>query len=94
MADRLAIEVAYAGPEGQVIVPLSVPAGTTVGQAVELARASGLPLALSVDPDRLGIFSRRVDVTRLLEQGDRVEIYRPLTIDPMDARRRRASRGA
>ncbi|MBB3228819.1 hypothetical protein FHW69_003464 [Luteibacter sp. Sphag1AF] len=94
MADTLTIEVIYAGPEGQVVIPLTVPAGTTVGEAAELACKSGLPAGVSAQPDRLGVFSRRVDAARPVEQGDRVEIYRPLTIDPMDARRRRAKGGA
>jgi putative ubiquitin-RnfH superfamily antitoxin RatB of RatAB toxin-antitoxin module len=35
-----------------------------------------------------------VAADRVLEEGDRVELYRPLTLDPMEARRRRAKRGA
>jgi putative ubiquitin-RnfH superfamily antitoxin RatB of RatAB toxin-antitoxin module len=45
---------------------------------------------VAFDPSRLGIFSRRVTADDLLHDGDRVEIYRPLTLDPKDARRRRA----
>lgn len=92
MAD-LNVEVAYAGPEGQRVVRLVVPSGTTVWQAVELARAQ-LPEGVAPDAARLGIFSKKVDADRVLEEGDRVEIYRPLTLDPMEARRRRAKRGA
>jgi putative ubiquitin-RnfH superfamily antitoxin RatB of RatAB toxin-antitoxin module len=42
-----------------------------------------------VDPDRLGIFSKRVSSDHLVQAGDRIEIYRPLMLDPMEARRRR-----
>jgi putative ubiquitin-RnfH superfamily antitoxin RatB of RatAB toxin-antitoxin module len=90
---ELAIEVAYAGPEGQVVLALAVPSGTTAWEAVELARR-GLPPGVTPDPDRLGIFAKKVPADHVLKEGDRVELYRPLTLDPMEARRRRAKRGA
>ena len=90
MAETIGIEVVYAGPQGQRLCRLSVPKGTTAGEAVTL---SGL-LAELPDAARLGIFSRRVESGQVLEDGDRVELYRPLILDPMEARRRRARRGA
>lgn len=92
MAD-IAVEVAYAGPEGQVVIPLAVPGGTTAWEAVEHARAN-LPEGVTPDPGRLGVFAKKVPADRVLEDGDRVELYRPLILDPMEARRRRAARGA
>jgi putative ubiquitin-RnfH superfamily antitoxin RatB of RatAB toxin-antitoxin module len=90
---EIAIEVAYAGPEGQVILTLRVPSGTTAWEAVERARAE-LPQGVVPDPSRLGIYAKKVPAEQVLEEGDRVELYRPLTLDPMEARRRRAMRGA
>jgi putative ubiquitin-RnfH superfamily antitoxin RatB of RatAB toxin-antitoxin module len=89
---ELSVEVAYAGPEGQRVVALVVSSGTTAWQAVELAAAQ-LPGGVVPDPARLGIFAKKVAADRVLADGDRVEIYRPLTLDPMEARRRRAMRG-
>lgn len=66
-----------------------LPAGSTVMQAIS---ACGITLALptgTLDPDRLGIFGRKVSPNQLVRDGDRVEIYRPLALDPKDARRRR-----
>jgi putative ubiquitin-RnfH superfamily antitoxin RatB of RatAB toxin-antitoxin module len=40
------------------------------------------------------VFAKKVPADRVLEEGDRVELYRPLILDPMEARRRRAARGA
>ncbi|BFI96201.1 MAG: hypothetical protein RSP_17110 [Rhodanobacter sp.] len=61
-------------------------------QAVEAAGLlPSLPAGVT-DPLRLGIFSRRVDAGHVLRDGDRVEIYRPLALDPMAARRSRAGR--
>jgi putative ubiquitin-RnfH superfamily antitoxin RatB of RatAB toxin-antitoxin module len=94
MADTIAIEVAFAGPSGQQVRQLHVPRGTTVMGAIDL---SGIPDEfpdVTIDPTQLGIFSRRVEAMRTVEEGDRVEIYRPLILDPMEARRRRARRDA
>jgi putative ubiquitin-RnfH superfamily antitoxin RatB of RatAB toxin-antitoxin module len=89
---EIAIEVAYAGPEGQVVLTLRVPSGTTAWEAVERARAE-LPQGVTPDPSRLGIYAKKVPAGQVLEEGDRVELYRPLTLDPMEARRHRAMRG-
>jgi len=89
---RIAVEVVYAG---EVVLrrALAMPSGSTVLQAVQ---ASGLLPLLppgAFDPQRLGIFAQRVGAQQVLRDGDRVEIYRPLQLDPMAARRRRARGG-
>jgi putative ubiquitin-RnfH superfamily antitoxin RatB of RatAB toxin-antitoxin module len=92
MAESIHVEVIYAAADHQELRRLVVPAGTTVMQAIV---ASQIALALpeeAIATDRLGIFSRRVAPDDVLADGDRVEIYRPLTLDPKEARRRRASR--
>ena len=84
------IEVAYAGPEGQWLVALEVPEGTT---ALDAVVRSGVPEKLrGFDPSssRLGVFARPVSHEAILRDGDRVEIYRPLLADPKSARRARA----
>ncbi|HKU47127.1 MAG TPA: RnfH family protein [Burkholderiales bacterium] len=78
------VEVVRARPQGAETVSLELPAGATVRDAVT---ASGLPHA-----DLFGIFGRRVGPAHRLADGDRVEIYRPLAIDPKEARRRRAKK--
>ena len=90
---EIAVEVAYAGPEGQVVIALRVLQGITAWAAVEQARGQ-LPAGVTPDPARLGIYAKKVAADRILEEGDRLELYRPLTLDPMEARRRRAKRGA
>jgi uncharacterized protein len=79
---RLHIEVVHALAGKQEIVILRLAEGTTAGQAVE---ASGLPTA-----GRIGIGGREITADRLLRDGDRVEILRPLAADPKEARRKRA----
>ena len=90
----IAIEVAHARPEKQVLKSLQVPVGTTVQQAIELSGIRNVFPDLKVDPDRLGIFSNRVAPDQPLVNGDRVEIYRPLIADPKESRRKRALKQA
>lgn len=86
------VEVAYAKPEEQVILPLKVPVGTTAQQAIlesgMLARFGEIDLAVN----KIGIFSRVCPLEQILQQADRVEIYRPLANDPKEARRQRANK--
>jgi len=83
------VEVAYARPDRQRVVELPFSEGMTVLAAVE---ASGLLEEFALDPATLavGIYGRKVDGSRPLRPGDRVEIYRPLAVDPREARRRSA----
>jgi putative ubiquitin-RnfH superfamily antitoxin RatB of RatAB toxin-antitoxin module len=86
------VEVAFARPDEQVLLELELAAGATVRDAV---RASGLVERFpEIDPDEgpFGIFSRACGPGRVLRAGDRVEIYRPLQVDPKEARRLRAAR--
>ncbi|MBI3562152.1 MAG: RnfH family protein [Gammaproteobacteria bacterium] len=86
------VEVAYATPERQVIIPLQVAPGTTVGQAIV---ASGIVAIFpEIDPQKnpVGIFSLLVSLDTLVQARDRVEIYRPLQADPKESRRRRAEK--
>ena len=76
------IEVVDARPGGARVVSVDLPAGATVRDALA---ASGL------DGNVFGIFGKRVALDHRLNEGDRVEIYRPLAIDPKEARRRRAA---
>ena len=89
----IAVEVAYATPEKQKIVKLTVAMGCTVAEAIERSRIRDEFPGLEVSPDAVGIFSRKVKLDHRLREGDRVEIYRPLIADPKESRRRRAQEG-
>ncbi|HST28928.1 MAG TPA: RnfH family protein [Rudaea sp.] len=88
MAETIRVEVAYADPQRQVVRTVEVAAGSTVADAVA---ASGI-LAQLPDfvPARMGIFGQIVKPDTRLRDGDRVELYRALKIDPKQARRTRA----
>jgi putative ubiquitin-RnfH superfamily antitoxin RatB of RatAB toxin-antitoxin module len=81
----VSIEVIYALAQTQQVVAMRVPAGTSADEAVVM---SGL-LAKDGVP-AFGLFGQRIPGNRILKEGDRVEILRPLAADPKDARRRRA----
>lgn len=93
------VEVAYATPAKQLIIPLSVPVGTTAYDAVLLSGILNEFEGINPDKDPMGIFSKLLDgKTRptprqyVLQSRDRVEIYRPLLIDPKQARLKRAGK--
>jgi len=91
-AGAIRVEVAYALPGEQVLVALELPGGATVGDAI---KASGLAQRFpGIDPGRCaaGIFGQVTNPGTVLQEGDRVELYRPLVAEPKEARRRRARR--
>jgi len=87
----LRVEVAYAEPGRQALLRVEVPAGCTVGQAIDLSGIREQFADLRIEADAVGIFSRKVPLDHELQDGDRVEIYRPLIADPKEARRKRAN---
>ena len=86
------IEVAYAGPEGQWLIAVDVPAGATLIDAIAASGIRAHVPQLVVDDAHVGVFSKPATLATVLRAGDRVEIYRPLLADPKDTRRRRATR--
>jgi hypothetical protein len=85
----IAVEVVCALRERQIVIELSVPAGTSVRAALELSDVRNR-VGISGDA-QVGIYGRVVTRETILRDGDRVEIYRPLMADPKQARRRRAA---
>ncbi|WP_332858763.1 RnfH family protein [Janthinobacterium svalbardensis] len=85
------VQVCYALPDSSFLRSLSVPAGTTIAQAVArsglLQAIPGIDLAINM----VGIYGKRKPLDTVLHEHDRVEVYRPLQADPKEARRRRAS---
>ena len=88
------VEVAFARPDKQEIIALNVEQGTT---AVEAVKLSGIVAVFpEIDPEthNMGIFGKAIKAphSHELRDGDRVEIYRPLKIDPKQARLNRAKK--
>ena len=94
MVDRdvIRIEVAYGTSVDQSLIELKVPSGTTLIEAVRLSGITQQYPEIDLKNSVKGIFSKVVDDDRVLQEHDRVEIYRPLKVDPKEARRRRAKK--
>lgn len=96
MTDKkpLRCEIAYATPRRQWVVAVELEEGATVADAVGASRLLIDCPELSHGELVLGVFGSVVAPERALQEGDRVEIYRPLPADPRSARRARAARKA
>jgi uncharacterized protein len=91
-AERLQVEVVYCPRPGVTdLVALELEAPATLADAL---RASGLAERHHLAPEtlRVGIWGRVQPLDATLRTRDRVEIYRPLTVDPKEARRLRYQR--
>jgi hypothetical protein len=84
------VEVAYATPERQEIVIVSLAAGASVAEAIDASGIRRKFPELSLGELTVGLFAKPCRLDQALAPGDRVEIYRPLLNDPKDARRQRA----
>jgi len=94
---EIEVEVAYATPEQQRIIALRLAVGTTARDAVTASGILEIFPEIDIDTQPMGIFSkplngkgRPLPEEYVLQAGDRVEIYRPLQIDPKQARLERA----
>lgn len=84
------IEVAYAFPGRQLIIPLAVVEGSTAEQAIIASDILESFAELDLNKLEIGIFGQNCKLDKVLTEGDRVELYRPLLCDPKQARRIRS----
>ena len=82
------IGVAYALPQQQVWLTVDVPEGATVKDAIEHSGILRQFPAIDLGQQKVGVFSKVTRLDAVLEEGDRVEIYRPVTCDPKTVRKR------
>lgn len=85
----LKVTVVYCAPGVEDLSEVRLPLGTTVHDAISAAKVHTRRPELK-DFD-VGVWGRRCSINDPLADGDRVEIYRPLTIDPKEGRRVRAA---
>ncbi|SER09977.1 hypothetical protein SAMN05216600_11530 [Pseudomonas cuatrocienegasensis] len=92
----IVVEIGYALADKQKLLRLSVPDGTTVREAVLQSGMDQHFPGLDLAGSPLGIFGKAVAKSdaRVLEEGERVEIYRPLIADPKEVRKQRAAKAA
>ncbi|MBZ9612574.1 RnfH family protein [Rheinheimera maricola] len=92
MSERITVEVAYALPERQSLLTVSVDMHDTVQQIIELSGILQQFSDIDLSVQKVGVWSRPVKLDDKVKTGDRIEIYRPLIADPKDLRRRRAEK--
>lgn len=90
--EEINIEVVYALPDYAHRVTLQVRPGTTLRQALEQSGILQRCPEIDLGENKVGIFGKLRELDTVLNEGDRVEIYRPLKVDPKEARRRRAKK--
>ncbi|GBU13765.1 UPF0125 protein [Enterobacterales bacterium] len=89
---EICVEVVYALPERQYLRTVKLESRSTVEQAILASGLLELRPDIDLKSNKVGIYSRPVKLSDLLEDGDRIEIYRPLIADPKELRRLRAER--
>jgi putative ubiquitin-RnfH superfamily antitoxin RatB of RatAB toxin-antitoxin module len=88
----LRVEVVYAAPETEDAVSVMLPPGAKVRDAVLASGILERHPEIDLGRQKLGVYGKAVAASAPLADGDRVEVYRPLELDPKEARRRRAIR--
>lgn len=94
MVKKIQVEVAFAAPDKQSILKLSVAEGTSIFDGAVQSGIDKIYPEINFDTSDMGIFGKTVKKPKdqALREGDRVEIYRPLLIDPKQARLNRAAK--
>lgn len=84
------VQICYAKPGASVLEDLVVPPGTTLHDAIRRSGIVERMLEIDLSVWRVGIYGKLKPLDTVLRERDRVEIYRPLTVYPMESRRKRA----
>jgi uncharacterized protein len=91
-SEDVSISVVYALADRQHVVKLNVPKGTTVAEALERSNLLEQFTNLRAAPPSCAIYGRIVALSQIVADGDRIEILRPLLIDPKEHRRQLAAK--
>ena len=89
---NLSVEVIYALPEKQFLLPVNIADGATIEDAIIASGILSLRADIDLKKNKVGIYSRPVKLNDRVQDGDRIEIYRPLIADPKELRRKRAEK--
>jgi uncharacterized protein len=88
----LRVEVVYALANHAYIIPLQVPADCTIRQAIQKSEILKACSEIDLSENKIGVFNKIKQLDDVVKDGDRIEIYRPLLVEPKEARRRRAEK--
>ena len=93
LENRVNFEVAYATPDEQVLLVIESEPEITVEQAIQRSGILERFPEIDLTTSKVGVFGKAAKLDKVLDSGDRVEIYRPLIADPKEARKQRAAKG-
>ena len=94
MSDKIVVEVVYAYPERYFLKKLTLENPITIQNAIVQSGVLEKYTEIDLRQNKVGIFSRTTKLTDMVENGDRIEIYRPLIADPKEIRRKKATEQA
>lgn len=90
---HIMVEVVFAKPGEQVLEQVRVPADATVEAVIRQSGVLERFPEIDLASNKVGVFGKAAKLTATLNNGDRIEIYRPLIADPKEARKKRAAEG-
>jgi len=90
--DKVTIEVVYGVPHKQKILTLILAEGATVEQAILASGVIDLFPEIDLKVNKVGIWNKATKLSEVVNDLDRIEVYRPLIADPKDVRKRRAEK--
>ncbi|WP_455483630.1 RnfH family protein [Haemophilus parahaemolyticus] len=94
MSEKIVVEVVYAYPERYFLKKLTLENPITIQNVIVQSGVLEKYTEIDLRQNKVGIFSRLAKLTDVVENGDRIEIYRPLIADPKEIRRKRAEEQA
>ena len=94
MSEKIVVEVVYAYPERYFLKKLTLENPITIQNAIVQSGILEKYTEIDLRQNKVGIFSRLAKLTDVVENGDRIETYRPLVADPKEIRRKRAAEQA
>lgn len=89
-SNKIKVEVAYAAPDRQCILVVELEQGSTIEAAIKGSTILSEFPEINLEKQKIGVFGKLRQLDEVVNDGDRVEIYRPLVIDPKEARRAKA----
>lgn len=90
--DFISIVVCYAKSNHQDLISVKLPPSSSVLTAIQQSGVLEKYKEINLERNKVGIFGQLVKLDQILQNNDRIEIYRPLQVDPMEARRHRATK--
>ena len=92
MMTFIEVEIVYGKTGAARVIKQEVKNNATIRQAIEQSGILEMHPEIDLDINKVGIFSKKKKLQDVVQAGDRIEIYRPLLVDPKEARRRRAKK--